>query len=206
MERGPLRGSKSTGCRNQKLYVCLCSINYTRWNLWNALVSGCVGLRTKIILEYPRGSYKFDTSLYLPIIVTIRLLWSIWSCQLVYSKEKQREEIAWWTAQIFLFIPDNGLTVSFQRLLRELRVWSKMKHENIVPLLGLWLDYQRNASDIPSPCPIAPLMKEGSLEDYLLVRPELPTLARMTIVSTNLKSHIHSISTRLNLIVDAGYS
>ena len=57
-----------------------------------------------------------------------------------------------------------------------------MKHENIVPLLGLWLSYTRNASDIPSPCPVAPLLSEGSLEDYLDENPDLSTSSRIKIV------------------------
>lgn len=59
-----------------------------------------------------------------------------------------------------------------------------MKHENIVPLLGLWLDYKRFKRDEePSPCPVAPWMGGGNLRTYLSYRPQLPVQDRLEIVN-----------------------
>lgn len=72
-----------------------------------------------------------------------------------------------------------------KRTVRELRIWSKMKHENILPLLGLWIDFYRfPRDDAPSPCAVAPWIDEGDLDTYLQHHPDLPIPDRLTIAST----------------------
>lgn len=71
-----------------------------------------------------------------------------------------------------------------QRIVRELRVWSRVRHENIVPLLGLWIEYKRFPSAKESiPCPVAPWMGCGNLQTYLEEKPNLPLIDRFKIVS-----------------------
>ncbi|KAH8111757.1 kinase-like domain-containing protein [Phellopilus nigrolimitatus] len=49
-----------------------------------------------------------------------------------------------------------------KRIVREMNVWSKLKHENIVPLLGIWENFKPNSYTVP----VSPWMTNGTLEKY----------------------------------------
>ncbi|KAH8115223.1 kinase-like domain-containing protein [Phellopilus nigrolimitatus] len=49
------------------------------------------------------------------------------------------------------------------RIVREMNVWSKLKRENILPLLGLWENFRPNSYTVP----VSPWMTDGTLENYL---------------------------------------
>lgn len=48
-----------------------------------------------------------------------------------------------------------------QRVVREARIWSRMKHRNIVPLLGLWSNFSVKSV---FHCFVSPWFEEGSLK------------------------------------------
>lgn len=75
----------------------------------------------------------------------------------------------------------------FQRIVREARVWSKMKHQNIVPLLGMWLDYPV----IGCPCPVSPWISNYDLDSFLAMNKNLPEVLRLKIVSVDGSSVLH---------------
>ena len=68
-----------------------------------------------------------------------------------------------------------------QRIARELRVWSSLKHPNIVPLLGLWDQFSGPGACPSYPVPIMPWM-DGDLEGYIRSNPTLPLTDRLNIV------------------------
>lgn len=76
------------------------------------------------------------------------------------------------------------LTTTIQRIVRELRIWSRMKHENILPLFGVWTNFgEQNAN---YPVPVAPWMDDGDLFSYLQAHKELELADRLKIVSFSL--------------------
>ncbi|KLO07106.1 kinase-like protein [Schizopora paradoxa] len=50
------------------------------------------------------------------------------------------------------------------RVVREARIWNKMRHKNIVPLFGLWNDFSKES---PFPAFISPWFDEGNLKSFL---------------------------------------
>ncbi|KAH8111749.1 kinase-like domain-containing protein [Phellopilus nigrolimitatus] len=62
------------------------------------------------------------------------------------------------------------------RIVREMNVWSKLKHENIVPLLGIWENFKPNSYTVP----VSPWMTNGTLEKYS--RNDLSMLQRLSIM------------------------
>ena len=56
-------------------------------------------------------------------------------------------------------------------------VWSKLQHENIVPLLGICIGLE----DTPFPCPVVPWMEDGDLHTRL---------QHMTLLDKNLPERL----------------
>ncbi|KAI5118854.1 hypothetical protein M0805_008130 [Coniferiporia weirii] len=50
------------------------------------------------------------------------------------------------------------------RIMREARAWKKMKHENIVPLFGVWLNFSEAS---PVPAFVCPWANQGTLNEYI---------------------------------------
>lgn len=68
-----------------------------------------------------------------------------------------------------------------QRLRRELRVWQRLNHENILPLYGTTSDFGTHASMV------CPWLENGNLNKYLVQRGNSLTLPeRFDIVSHSL--------------------
>lgn len=55
-----------------------------------------------------------------------------------------------------------------------------MKHENILPLLGLWSGFNH---DVKYPIPIAPWLQEGNLSSYLHDNSGMGMTRRLSFVS-----------------------
>lgn len=67
-----------------------------------------------------------------------------------------------------------------QKLLRELRVWSAVHHENIVPFLGITFDFDRPCT----PCLVSPYYRNGNVISYLKKQ---PAVDKIDLVSHMLK-------------------
>lgn len=59
-----------------------------------------------------------------------------------------------------------------------------MKHNNIIPLLGLWVDFSIEGSRARYPAAISPWMDNGDLHDYLLENQQITLKDRLCMVST----------------------
>ena len=67
-----------------------------------------------------------------------------------------------------------------QRLRKELLVWHKLDHENILPLLGITFDFGRgNPMGM-----VCPWVENGNLNGYLGRQEALPQADRFRIVSS----------------------
>ncbi|KAI5115689.1 hypothetical protein M0805_000537 [Coniferiporia weirii] len=64
------------------------------------------------------------------------------------------------------------------RMVREARIWSRMRHQNIVPLLGLWENFDPN---MPFHSFVAPWYEEGNLAAYLK-RNKTPIVQKLSFV------------------------
>ena len=70
---------------------------------------------------------------------------------------------------------------SKQRLKREIFVWSRLDHKNVLPLLGVITNHSLNHSPLPSM--VSPWMMNGSLNKFLkLCGSSLNVEARLVIV------------------------
>ncbi|KAI5118849.1 hypothetical protein M0805_008125 [Coniferiporia weirii] len=61
-------------------------------------------------------------------------------------------------------IPWNVRWRTSERIMREARVWSRMKHKNIIPLLGIWVNFIAGS---PIPAFVSPWANQGTLIDYV---------------------------------------
>ncbi|KAG8955767.1 hypothetical protein FRC03_011083 [Tulasnella sp. 419] len=71
-----------------------------------------------------------------------------------------------------------------KRLMREMRVWTQLQHDNIVPFLGY-------AFSGNFPCMIAPWYENGSIPDYIAKNPAVDR-TQMVLESMNGLAHLHS--------------
>lgn len=81
-----------------------------------------------------------------------------------------------------------------------------MKHENILPLLGVWKDIYLEGEDVKYPVAISPWMEDGDLHLYLKNNPNTSVRERLTYVSEI--SYPPPIIAELNLCIlyiDARY-
>lgn len=71
-----------------------------------------------------------------------------------------------------------------QRLRREVKVWSKARHPNIVPLLGTVEDFPNAepGTGLMSTGMVSPWMANGNLTDYLTQNPTLVISNRLNMV------------------------
>ena len=65
----------------------------------------------------------------------------------------------------------------YQRLRREIDVWKRLDHENVVPLLGITTDIG------PSVGMVSPWMANGDLNTFLHQHTTLPLSYRLKLVS-----------------------
>lgn len=57
---------------------------------------------------------------------------------------------------------------SLQRVARELRIWNRMRHENILSLLGLWENFAVGDMQIVQySVPVSPYFEDGDLRQYI---------------------------------------
>ncbi len=61
------------------------------------------------------------------------------------------------------------LIVCYQRLARESRIWSELKHENILPFLGFFLEGENGIPNL-----VSEWMEKGTVIDYMRARPYDP--------------------------------
>jgi len=78
---------------------------------------------------------------------------------------------------------------ALKRNIRELKVWSEVKHPNIIPLLGISWDFARP----DSPCLVFPYLRHGSIVKYLNENRDVDKIALIT-QTANALSYLHSIS------------
>ena len=57
-----------------------------------------------------------------------------------------------------------------QKMAREIRIWSSLRHPNILPLLGFVMDYE------VYPALVTEWMENGTAMDYLRKHPDLDIL------------------------------
>ena len=71
-----------------------------------------------------------------------------------------------------------------QRLRREVKVWSKARHTNIVPLLGTVEDFPNTepGTGLMSTGMVSPWMANGNLADYLTRNPTLVISNKLDMV------------------------
>jgi len=82
----------------------------------------------------------------------------------------------------FFFAPRISLAdiyIFYQRLLREFRVWSKVNHRNIMPLLGITYDFDRPNT----PCLVSPYYRHSTIVNYLKERPRINKLALVSHIA-----------------------
>jgi len=70
---------------------------------------------------------------------------------------------------------------TIHRLNRETRVWHSLRHENVLPFLGLCRDLS------PSPAMISPLCHNGDVSQYLLSNPRVDRQAIIVGVANSLE-------------------
>lgn len=63
---------------------------------------------------------------------------------------------------------DSGLTILtwLKRLVREIRVWVRLQHENVLPFIGFQIDDSLETAKL-----VCPWMEDGDLKTYLRARP-----------------------------------
>lgn len=75
-----------------------------------------------------------------------------------------------------------------QRITREGRVWSKMKHKNILPLIGFWKSFLPGTESV-SLSFITLWLDDGDLLRYLKAHPEVDCAQRLKYVSFDFIDH-----------------
>jgi len=65
------------------------------------------------------------------------------------------------------------------RVVREARIWNRMRHKNIVPLLGLWIKF---SSESPFPAFVSPWFDEGNLKYFLDQNKNVSSLQRLSFI------------------------
>lgn len=109
----------------------------------------------------------------------------------LYSKENATCAVSR-IAIVSLNQRQNNIT-TFQRVIREMRVWSKLKHSNIIPLLGLWDAFAVEASRARYPVAISPWMANGDLHEYLCDNEQVSLKDRLSMVSAILTYSVNYI-------------
>jgi hypothetical protein len=89
------------------------------------------------------------------------------------SRSSEDLEIAQWTMYCsicnFVFLP----LIFNQKLLREVRVWSSVHHQNITPFLGISFDFERPGTS----CLISPYYRNGNISSYSKGQPMVDKVA-----------------------------
>lgn len=67
-----------------------------------------------------------------------------------------------------------------KRLARETRIWSKMRHVNIVPLMGFWDKFAPTSKCLSF---VSPWMDQGTLLEYMEEDQNIDELQRFKFVS-----------------------
>lgn len=67
-------------------------------------------------------------------------------------------------------------------LLREVRVWSKLTHENILPLLGIWENFNVCGIHNGTLGLVSPWSEKGTLQSYLRKNPDTRDAEKMRLV------------------------
>ncbi|KAI5118851.1 hypothetical protein M0805_008127 [Coniferiporia weirii] len=90
--------------------------------------------------------------------------------------------VRWRTGEIAVkSVKKEGLQqITCLRIMREARAWSRMKHKNIIPLLGIWVNFVAGS---PIPAFVSPWANQGTLSDHV-----------------RKNNHVLSISNRLGLM------
>ncbi|KAF9227031.1 kinase-like protein [Gyrodon lividus] len=83
---------------------------------------------------------------------------------------------------------DGEWDVIYKHLRRELKVWARLSHTNIVPFLGITCNFG------PLPAMVSPWYENGSLSAYLDVHPELPLSKKLSLLRdvANGLQYLHS--------------
>jgi serine/threonine protein kinase len=55
--------------------------------------------------------------------------------------------------------------IGLQRLRREIYIWSRLSHDNILPILGLYIDSSKESHELPAL--VSPWCEKGNLTEYL---------------------------------------
>lgn len=72
--------------------------------------------------------------------------------------------------------------MALQRFSRESRIWSRMKHENIIPLFGFWRNFDAfNGIDLALSF-VSPWMEQGNLSEFLKENPTTTLETRLSFV------------------------
>ena len=78
-------------------------------------------------------------------------------------------------------MPVNSDYYCSKRILREGKVWSKMRHKNILPLIGFWKGFSQD-SDSQKLSFITPWMDDGDLLSNVTKNKDLSCLRRLNYV------------------------
>lgn len=95
---------------------------------------------------------------------------------------------------------------AYQKLLREMTVWSATSHQNITPFFGVSFDFDRPGT----PCLVCPYYHHGNITNYVKKQPNVNRLSLVSYLSVNYwilsstlpqlaqaalaLSHLHSLS------------
>lgn len=72
--------------------------------------------------------------------------------------------------------------MKLQMLLREARAWSKLTHENILPLFGIWENFNVCGMHNGTLGLVSPWLEKGTLQSFLHKNPGTPDVERMRLV------------------------
>jgi len=75
------------------------------------------------------------------------------------------------------------------RLLREIRVWSAVRHKYITPFFGVTFDFDRPCA----PCLVSPYYRNGNIMSYVKVQPAVDKVELLAQVALGL-SYLHSLA------------
>ncbi|KAG1818661.1 kinase-like domain-containing protein [Suillus subaureus] len=100
----------------------------------------------------------------------------IWRCSLVLSTQFTEEDVAVKAIRSYFF-DENDRIKKDKRLRRELIIWQKLIHDNILPLYGVALGFG------PFTAMVSPWAKNGSLTSYLESRRDILILDRFKLLS-----------------------
>jgi serine/threonine protein kinase len=122
------------------------------------------------------------------------------ACRLVSRYPEERQTIPRMKYKMSISVQLRFLIFAYnQRVLQEMRVWSSVKHPNIVPLLGVSFDFDRPST----PCLVSPYYRHSDIVTYLTGHQDIDILPLVSHTILVFPDASHSVTSQIIQVATA---